>query len=173
HAYVQQLRDGVNNFFVTFIEVRQGRAGVSIEVEPTATSGDFLQGFLRGTRTALYESGRDSITLSIPAVTPASVGALIALYERAVGFYASLVNINAYHQPGVEAGKKAATVVLKTISRVRGVLSTNPQTAGQIAAAIGEDAEAIYHALNHLAANIAGVQVTRGTTPATDAFSLA
>jgi len=30
------------------------------------------------------------------------------IFERAVSFYASLVNINAYHQPGVEAGKKAA-----------------------------------------------------------------
>jgi glucose-6-phosphate isomerase len=26
---------------------------------------------------------------------------LIALYERAVGFYATLVDVNAYHQPGV------------------------------------------------------------------------
>ena len=33
-------------------------------------------------------------------VTPRAVGALIALYERAVGIYASLTNINAYHQPG-------------------------------------------------------------------------
>src|SRR6476659_6410101 len=63
HAYVQQLRDGVLNFFVTFIEVRKGRAGKSIEVEEGATSADFLQGFLRGTRAALYESGRDSITV--------------------------------------------------------------------------------------------------------------
>jgi glucose-6-phosphate isomerase len=120
----------------------------------------------------LYESGRDSITLSIPEVTPASAGALIALYERAVGFYASLVNINAYHQPGVEAGKKAATVVLKTIGRVRGVLSATPQTAGQIATALGEDPEAVYHALNHLAANTAGVQATRGATAGADAFFL-
>lgn len=172
HAYVQQLRDGVLNFFVTFIEVRQGRAGSSIEVEPTATSGDFLQGFLRGTRTALYESGRDSITLSIPEVTPATVGALIALYERAVGFYASLVNINAYHQPGVEAGKKAATLVLKTFGRVRGVLSATPQTAGEVATALGEDPEAVYHALNHLAANTNAVQVTRGDTVASDTFAL-
>lgn len=172
HAYVQQLRDGVLNFFVTFIEVRQGRAGVSIEVEPTATSGDFLQGFLRGTRTALYESGRDSMTVSIPEVTPATVGALIALYERAVGFYASLVNINAYHQPGVEAGKKAATIVLKTFGRVRGVLSATPQTATQIATALGEDPEAVYHALNHLAANTTGIQVSRGATVAADLFSV-
>ena len=38
---------------------------------------------------------------------------LIALFERAVGFYASLININAYHQPGVEAGKKAAGNVIE------------------------------------------------------------
>ena len=33
HAYVQQLRDGVLNFFVTFIEVRQDRPGRRFEVE--------------------------------------------------------------------------------------------------------------------------------------------
>src|SRR5213075_130797 len=70
HAYVQQLRDGVPNFFVTFIEVRRGRADKSLEVEPGVTTGDYLEGFLRGTRTALYEGDRDSITISIPEVTP-------------------------------------------------------------------------------------------------------
>ncbi len=53
HAYVQQLRDGVANFFATFIEVQKDRAGAPFEVEPGITSGDYLQGFLRGTRTAL------------------------------------------------------------------------------------------------------------------------
>ena len=105
HAYVQQLRDGVNNFFATFIEVRECSAD-AVEVEAGATCGDFLQGFLRGTRQALAESGRSSITISIPEVNAKTLGMLIALFERAVSFYASLVNINAYHQPGVEAGKK-------------------------------------------------------------------
>jgi glucose-6-phosphate isomerase len=173
HAYVQQLRDGVHNFFVTFVEVRRGRAGESIEVEPGAATGDFLQGFLRGTRTALYEGGRDSITVSIPDVTPYTVGALIALYDRAVGFYASLVNINAYHQPGVEAGKKAAAGVLKTLAKVKSALSKNPQTATQIADGLGEEAEAVYHALNHLAANDARVKTTPGATAADDTFALA
>ena len=27
------------------------------------------------------------------------------LFERTVGLYGSLINVNAYHQPGVEAGK--------------------------------------------------------------------
>jgi glucose-6-phosphate isomerase len=50
HAYVQQLRDGVPNFFVTFIEVLKERNGTSLEVEPGVTSGDYLFGFLMGTR---------------------------------------------------------------------------------------------------------------------------
>jgi glucose-6-phosphate isomerase len=172
HAYVQQLRDGLNNFFVTFIEVRQARSGESIEVEPGAKSGDFLQGFLRGTRTALYENERGSVTVSLPSVTPFSVGALIALYDRAVGFYGSLVNINAYHQPGVEAGKKAAAGVLKLLAQVKGALSATPQTAAQISKTLGADPEGVFHALTHLAANSTQVRATPGATPAEDAFAV-
>src|SRR5437773_5941210 len=112
HAYVQQLRDGVLNFFVTFIEVDKDRRSPAIEVEDGITSGDYLQGFLRGTRSALYESGRESITMSIPEVNAFNISALIALFERAVGFYASLVNVNAYDRAGVEAGKKAGMRLL-------------------------------------------------------------
>src|SRR5437867_8717085 len=90
HAYVQQLRDGVLNFFVTFIEVHKDRCDARFEVETGITSGDYLQGFLRGTRSALYESARESITISIPEANAFNIGALIALYERAVGFYGSL-----------------------------------------------------------------------------------
>src|SRR2546423_10677953 len=80
HAYVQQLRDGILNFFVTFIEVEKDRDSGRFEVEDGVTSGDYLQGFLRGTRSALYESGRESITITIPEVNAFYVGALVALY---------------------------------------------------------------------------------------------
>jgi glucose-6-phosphate isomerase len=154
HAYVQQLRDGVLNFFVTFIEVQKDRAAARFEVEEGVTSGDYLQGFLRGTRTALYESGRESITLTIPEVNAFYVGALIALYERAVGFYASLVNINAYHQPGVEAGKKAATRVLELQRRVEEALrGGGEKTPEEIARKLEADPEDVFHILRHLAAN--------------------
>src|ERR1700720_1244689 len=81
HAYVQQLRDGILNFFVTFVEVRKDRHKPRFEVDPGITSGDYLQGFLRGTRAALYENNRESITLSIPEVNEFNLGSLIALYE--------------------------------------------------------------------------------------------
>ncbi len=171
HAYVQQLRDGVHNFFATFIEVRNGRKGSSIEVDPGNTSADYLQGFLRGTRKALYESGRKSITLSIHEVTPHSLGMLIALFERAVSFYASLVNINAYHQPGVEAGKKAAGDFLEILNQVRGALTGWQKTADDIAEAISQDPEDVYHALVHLAANSEAIQ-SEGSNPSEDTFML-
>ncbi len=171
HAYVQQLRDGVHNFFATFIEVRQGRPGGSIEVDEDGfTSADYLQGFLRGTRRALHDSGRRSLTISIGEITPRSVGALIALYERAVSFYASLVNINAYHQPGVEAGKKAAGDFLKLLGEARAALTNEPQSAEEVAGGLSADPEEVYHCLSHLASN-GGAQQAAGATPADDTFT--
>jgi len=170
HAYVQQLRDGVPNFFATFIEVRKDRAQERFEVEPGVTSGDYLQGFLRGTRAALYEGERDSITLSIPQVDAFQVGALIALYERAVGFYGSLVHVNAYHQPGVEAGKKAATRILQLQPSVLAQLSATGATAAAIAQKIEADPEDVYHVLRHLVANSSSIQI-RGTKPGDEIFS--
>jgi glucose-6-phosphate isomerase len=172
HAYVQQLRDGVLNFFVTFVEVRRDRGTARFEVEEGVTSGDYLQGFLRGTRSALYESERESITLTIPEVNAFNVGALIALYERAVGFYASLVNINAYHQPGVEAGKKAATRVLELQKRVAESLSGEAgKSPEEIAQALGADAEDVFHILRHIAANDPAMRVSDSDAIGAQKFS--
>jgi glucose-6-phosphate isomerase len=159
HAYVQQLREGVNNFFVTFIEVLKDRdAKSSLEVEPGITSGDYLQGFFLGTRDALSEKDRHSITITLPDVSPRTLGMVIALYERVTGFYASLVGINAYHQPGVEAGKKAAGGVIALKLKLVAALQASPGqsfTAEQLAAHVGapDKAELTFKILEHLAAN--------------------
>jgi glucose-6-phosphate isomerase len=154
HAYVQQLRDGVPNFFAVFVRVLES-GGRPLEVEPGVTSGDYLHGFLLGTRAALFENGRESVTITVPRVDARTVGALIALFERAVGYYASLVGINAYHQPGVEAGKKAAAAVLALQAKVLAAITDEPRTAGELAAAAGaeESAETVYLLLEHLASN--------------------
>ncbi len=172
HAYVQQLRDGVANFFVTFIEVTKDRGDgkPSLEVEPGATSGDYLLGFLLGTRAALAEKGRRSVTITLPDVSPRSMGMLIALYERTVGLYASLVGINAYHQPGVEAGKKAAEAVLGIQTALLADVALHPgefRTAEEIAASAGTgDVETAFRVLEHLASNPGrGVARQPGTTP--------
>jgi glucose-6-phosphate isomerase len=177
HAFIQQLRDGADNFFVTFIEVLRERDGELIEVEPDTTAGDYLGGFLLGTRRALTESGRESITLTVPEIGPREVGMLIALFERAVGLYAELIDVNAYHQPGVEAGKQAAGRVLTLQRQVLGELAREgspPRTAEQIAVAVGhpDEAETVFKILEHLAANPGrGVGRIPGATPTEDRFT--
>ncbi len=175
HAYVQQLRDGVNNFFATFVEVRSTRSGASMEVDPGVTTGDYLQGFLRGTRSALAENARESVTLSIPRLDAFTLGLLIGLFERAVSFYATLVNINAYHQPGVEAGKKAAGEFLKVLTAVREYLEANPGkalTADEVASAAEVEPESAYHALSHLEATRKSVTKEWGESATADTFTL-
>ncbi|MHC1768389.1 MAG: glucose-6-phosphate isomerase [Verrucomicrobiia bacterium] len=158
HAYVQQLRDGIDNFFVTFVRVLREREGAPFMVESNVTSGDYLDGFLLGTRKALFDNGRQSITLTIREVSAFSLGVLIALFERAVGLYASLIGVNAYHQPGVEAGKKAAEDILSVQRKVVDLLMDRAGTAlslEQIAEAVkcGDDPETVFHILEHLTAN--------------------
>jgi glucose-6-phosphate isomerase len=171
HSYVQQLREGILNFFVTFIEVLHDRKTKSMLVEPGVTSGDYLQGFMLGTRSALHENGRESVTITINQVTPEAIGILIALYERTVGFYGTLVNVNAYHQPGVEAGKKAAAAVIDLQRRALKYLTDkkgHALTSSQLASGIGahDDFETLFKLCEHLAANPDhGVVKTPGKTP--------
>jgi len=164
HAYVQQLRDGIDNFFVTFVNVLRDRAVSSMQVDPGVTTGDYLNGFFLGTRKALYENHRQSLTVTITDVDAFQVGVLIALFERAVGLYASMVNINAYHQPGVEAGKKAAAAVLNIQEAILTTLSNRKGQAADaetLALALGgtTSPEDVFLICQHLATTRGEVKV--------------
>ena len=171
HAFVQQLRDGVSNFFVLFVEVLKGREGQGPTVDDSgARSEDYLLGFLLGTRRALKESGRPSMTLSVPDVCSKSVGALIALFERTVGFYASFAGINAYHQPGVEAGKVAAKAVLAlrtwAIQQVEAAsdgLALEELEGRMMEDGVGGDAADLFYVLRSLVVN--GELAAEGEAP--------
>jgi glucose-6-phosphate isomerase len=90
-----------------------------------------------------------------------------------VGFYGSLVNINAYDQPGVEAGKKAATRLLQLQKQIiEKMIVGRGQTAEEIARSIDADPEDVFHVLRHLASNDPDIRVTEGEVPPDDQFSL-
>jgi glucose-6-phosphate isomerase len=160
HAYVQQLRDGVDNFFVTFIEALEEPS----DIPPIGDEipGDFLDGFLQGTRSALMEGGRQSLSITLRRFDAAALGALIALFERAVGLYAELVNINAYDQPGVEAGKKAAAEILALQGRLEALLADGQERSLQdLQQALGtESPEPLFWILRHLCANPRGYRAS-------------
>lgn len=177
HAYIQQLRDGANNYFATFIEVLTDREAESLYVEPQVTSGDFLFGFYLGTRQALHDNNRESITITVKRINPFAIGMLIALFERSVGLYANLINVNAYHQPGVEAGKKAAGTVIELQIKVLKYLEKNNDrslTSGQIASGIGAhgEGETVFKICEHLAANPRGIKKDSGANPSESTYQL-
>jgi glucose-6-phosphate isomerase len=160
HAYVQQLRDGIDNFFVTFIEALDDPADIA--AIDGAWPGDYLDGFLQGTRSALMEGGRQSMAITLRRFDARSLGALVALFERAVGLYGELVNVNAYHQPGVEAGKAAAAEILDLQKRIEAVLADGqPRNVEALQEATGSDgAEGVFWILRHLCMNGRGYGAT-------------
>jgi len=123
HSYVQQLRDGINNTFTTFVNLE--RNTYDLALSENTTIGDYLYGFSIGTRKALAEKSRRTITVTILDCSYFSLGVIIGLFERSVGFMATLLNINAYHQPGVEAGKLAAEQIVELKNSVCSLLRSN------------------------------------------------
>ena len=95
----------------------------SLEINDGIAMGDYLHGFFEGLSAALRGKGRQTITIRIPQLTVYELGQIIALYERAVAMYAEFININAFHQPGVQAYKLAAKDVLALRGKVLAVLA--------------------------------------------------
>ncbi len=158
HAYVQQLNDGRDDFFVTFIEILRDAA--EYPASGAMTMGDYLHAFKRGLTRALRAKGRKVIDIRIPELSPFTLGMLIALYERTVAAYAELIHINAFHQPGVEAYKKTSGRVAEIHENLVGWVGALDADwsgdAAQAAAAAGlppEDAPEVERLLERYGAN--------------------
>src|SRR5215813_1844606 len=131
----------------------------------------------------LFEKLRPQIEHAFVAMRELEAGAIANPTEkRMVGyhwlrnpavFYGSLVNINAYDQPGVEEGKKAASELLELQKQVRKELSGDEKSAEEIARSIEADPEEVFHVLRHLASNDPQVKVAASEEAVDDQFSLA
>ena len=152
HSYIQQLVAGPDNVFVTFVQALTGRDSLGMDVlhdaDPSiqfpafehVTTGDFLNASILGNRKSLKAHGKATMTLTVPDISAESIGRLIALFERTVGIYAKLININAYDQPAVEAGKKAANALIALQQNILMVLGNEEAMPGEAAEAFSENA---------------------------------
>jgi glucose-6-phosphate isomerase len=70
--------------------------------------GNLFLAFLKGTQSALIKNKVDFISQVHQTENLFNLGMMIALEERIVSLLASFWKINAYDQPGVQDGKKAA-----------------------------------------------------------------
>ena len=78
-----------------------------------------------------YPGGRPSTTILLDALTPLSLGALLAMYEHSVYVQSVVWGINAFDQFGVELGKQVANTLLPAL---RGESkASDPVTAALIA----------------------------------------
>ena len=164
HAFVQEVVERPAKYFVNFVEVQsdtdsvQHALGIAqMPVADGVVAGDYLSGFFQGTRAALVQNGGESLTLTLRELSALTLGGLIALYERAVGLYAQLIQVNAYHQPGVEAGKLAAEKVLSiqglVLKHLAGASrSLSVAELAQQPGLVGEEM-VIFKVLQHLAVN--------------------
>ena len=121
HAFIQQLNDGRDDFFVTFIEILRDSSPSTIT--PGIAMGDYLHGFMTGLSNALRGKKRNVIEMRLDSVSEYNLGMLIALYERAVAAYAEMIHINAFHQPGVQAYKLASKGVIKLLTELESGLT--------------------------------------------------
>ncbi len=128
HAFIQQLNDGRNDFFITFIEVLKDRK--DLPCDNGCSMGDYLHSFKGGLSNALQANNREVIDITIDDIDAYHLGMIIALYERAVAAYAEMVNINAFHQPGVEAYKHAGNKLLAFYDALHAFIPKNSGFSG-------------------------------------------
>jgi glucose-6-phosphate isomerase len=132
HAFIQQLNDGRNDFFITFIEVLKD--ATRFDMGNGMTMGDYLHNFMQGLSNAISGKRRSVLSITVDALDAETMGMLIALYERAVAFYAELINVNAFHQPGVQAYKLASLAVDDVAARLKAFIPANGGFSGDAAA---------------------------------------
>jgi glucose-6-phosphate isomerase len=114
HAYFQMLHQGTDVVPVEFIAVK--RASHSLEghhrlllANALAQAQALMQGRQDSGGHRDFPGNRPSTFLLLDALTPTSLGALVALHEHRVFVSGSLWGINSFDQWGVELGKVLAT----------------------------------------------------------------
>jgi glucose-6-phosphate isomerase len=113
HAYFQMLHQGTDVIPVEFIAVKQPAHGLAghhelLLANALAQAQALMQGKADAGGHRDFPGNRPSTFLLLEALTPASLGALLALHEHRVFVSGSLWGINSFDQWGVELGKVLA-----------------------------------------------------------------
>lgn len=122
HSQVQLYVEGPHDKWFTFLAVEGHDHALEIprayeDIEALAYLGgrklsELFQAEREGTRIALTEASRPHCSLIFPRVDAHSVGQYLYLMELAVAVMGELYDVDAFDQPGVEAGKLAAYALM-------------------------------------------------------------
>jgi glucose-6-phosphate isomerase len=124
HSSLQLMMEGPNDKVVTLVRVVHPRADVSMTVPQTYrahaeiaylhghTMGELIEAERRATEAALRKAGRPTLAIELPRLDARAMGELIMFLELATAYAGGLYGVNAFDQPGVEAGKLYAQGLL-------------------------------------------------------------
>ena len=122
HSQVQLYVEGPFDKWFTLFSVEESDHLVTIKSPyPDLEGAHYLNGrhlaeLFRaerdGTRIALTEAGRPNCSIVFPKVNAHTVGQYIYLMELAVALMGEHYTVDAFDQPGVEAGKVAAYALM-------------------------------------------------------------
>jgi len=118
HSQVQLFVDGPADKLVTFVRVNQSGRRVPIPAGPPASYlegvelGTLLRAEQHGTAVALARAARPSLCWELPRLDAGTLGQLFLALEVQTACQAALFGVDAYDQPGVEAGKEAAFALI-------------------------------------------------------------
>ena len=134
HAYFQMLHQGTDVVPVEFVAVRsaahdlQGHHSLLL-ANALAQAQALMQGRADAGGHRDFPGNRPSSFFLLEALTPASLGALVALYEHRVFVSGSVWGINSFDQWGVELGKGLAVDIAARLE-IGDVAGLDASTAG-------------------------------------------
>jgi glucose-6-phosphate isomerase len=122
HSQVQLYIEGPFDKVVAFLRVEEFDRDITIpklfkDKDGVAylggqSFGTLLNAEQFATQVALTRHKRSNLTFSVPAVNAFTLGQLLFLFEVATAYAGELYNIDAFDQPGVEAGKDATYALM-------------------------------------------------------------
>lgn len=116
----------LSNFFAQPEALAFGKTEEEVRKEVGANASEAL------IKSKVFEGNRPSNSILFPKLTPATLGALIALYEHKIFTQGVIWGINSFDQMGVELGKVLAKNILAQLNTPEDVSGHDSSTTGLI-----------------------------------------
>ena len=125
HSQLQLYTEGPDDKVYTMLRVERFRDRVKVarSARPPEIGGKQLSEIMEaeadGTLESLVSSGRPLVEIRLPRITPEALGELLYMRQLQTALAGALYRVDAFDQPGVEAGKLAALQILSGSGRER------------------------------------------------------